>query len=1255
MHSQIRSDQPPPGSVVGDAYATGSGGPDISTRARLAGANTDLMEHPAGGILSSQNYSQNLLNQQQQQQQQGGIKNLIESNILVSTNPDNHKDDNETNQENNMEVAADDTKTKPMQQDINVSVNPTEQQATRLPNRDYFQQQAFNGHRQYAGSQSHGGTMCAFQQQQQQLPQTTRSPRNQQIRQPLITSTNKSSHNNSKHGGGDQNEINQAPAKNQQPADQAQANTQVDLIQPGQMVKDRWKIISKIGTGGFGSIYEAYDCLSKENIAIKIESATQMKQVLKMEVAVLKKLQGHNHVCRFIGCGRTEKFNYVCMSLQGKNLAELRRSCTVSSSRAAFSLSTTLRLGRQILKAIKSIHSVGFLHRDIKPSNFAMGRHQANMRTVYMLDFGLARQYISTVSLGGCRPEVRPPRPAAGFRGTVRYASVNAHRNIEMGRHDDLWSLFYMIVEFVNGALPWRKIKDKEQVGKMKQVYDHRLLLRHLPSDFKLFLEHIEQLNYYTEPDYAMLFNIFDRCIKRRGIQMDDPYDWEQQIDTNTATASILNASKVQLENEMIPNMLFQESKLLSPQRRAQPMQQLFMSPNQQHLQQQENSPMNTNSNLDHTNPRRDAFNDNQAFVAATQESSRKKSITGSHYLNQNLVFSDNQTASKQAINEEQSYQMQASSSNKGAKKSNSAIITRQTRNKSDNDSNQILMYQKQVQYGQPQQSGDYEAEQQQQHQTKPQQIDSLSRQANFFDASTNRSPRESPIVIKTQEMDESLHMRPLGSTEKRVTGKQLSPNEKKTFFKTEVRLIKDEDTQRGGIEHKPFITLTGPGTNHARKTETTSPRRPSSALIDEVDESNVVQGFETDQSRYKMKTFDDDIGSRGFVASFSSSTNRRPASSNSTQSSAITRAANDSDNQSCLKPMSARSQSVKSYCHALDDSLQRSPFKIHKRKTPVKTDSSQNLSTDYRIHHALGSCSGRGSIQAASPPYSANSSQTRRSSLSCELRGQFTSGLQVDSLHQYHDQRVSSADMSITQFACADDYVYGSGNQHGDNKYGHCGVTIASKANLPFSDEDASNDDREDYEFTQKSKRDPDETGAQVHQPNDPDAFSHCMQALDINEKNLELSRAVESPRLQIESISRKEPAQLSNRAKFYQYGRSTSFPCCFNDADESKGDIPSNFKQKHDYISTSNVNASRGLSYECLPWHMFGKQNHSARSENSMINQATNAVFRTKSDSIVQDCPYRAVSPSYLISNISHQHKTRNNESLPAINLQV
>uniref|UniRef100_S4RI75 Protein kinase domain-containing protein n=1 Tax=Petromyzon marinus TaxID=7757 RepID=S4RI75_PETMA len=225
-----------------------------------------------------------------------------------------------------------------------------------------------------------------------------------------------------------------------------------------------------------------------------------------------------DHVCRFIGCGRNDKFNYVVMQLQGRNLADLRRS----QPRGTFSLSTTLRLGRQMLEAIESIHAVGFLHRDIKPSNFAMGRLPSTTHKCFMLDYGLARQY--TNSSG----EVRPPRAVAGFRGTVRYASINAHRNKEMGRHDDLWSLFYMLVEFTVGQLPWRKIKDKEQVGLIKERYDHRLLLRHMPTDFHIFLDHVSTLDYCTRPNYQSIHSCALHIMRERSITENEPYDWEK-------------------------------------------------------------------------------------------------------------------------------------------------------------------------------------------------------------------------------------------------------------------------------------------------------------------------------------------------------------------------------------------------------------------------------------------------------------------------------------------------------------------------------------------------------------------------------------------------------------------------------------------------------------------------------------------------------------------------------------------------------
>ena len=38
----------------------------------------------------------------------------------------------------------------------------------------------------------------------------------------------------------------------------------------------------------------------------------------------------------------------------------------------------------------------------------------------------------------------------------------------------------------------------------MKEKYDHRTLIKHMPSDFKQFLEHIQGLAYFDKPDYAV-------------------------------------------------------------------------------------------------------------------------------------------------------------------------------------------------------------------------------------------------------------------------------------------------------------------------------------------------------------------------------------------------------------------------------------------------------------------------------------------------------------------------------------------------------------------------------------------------------------------------------------------------------------------------------------------------------------------------------------------------------------------------------
>ncbi|CAF0748363.1 unnamed protein product [Adineta steineri] len=297
-----------------------------------------------------------------------------------------------------------------------------------------------------------------------------------------------------------------------------------DILIKGDLIKSRWRITQKIGGGGFGQIYQAYDKLRRELVAVKVESNSQPRQGIRMEVTVLRRIQNREHVCELFSGGISTLYNYMVMTLLGSSLSELRKNL----KEQCFTLSTTLRISLQILQAIESIHSIGFLHRDIKPSNFAIGRK--NVRQIFILDFGLARKYTDYDQ------HVRPARIEAGFRGTIRYASVNAHNNRELGRHDDLWSFFYMLIEFLIGSLPWSKIKDKESVGHIKETYDYTRFLTNLPDEFNKFLEHINELNYDDKPDYDFLRSLFNSSIQRLGFHDDDIYDWEKSIEQKPIT-----------------------------------------------------------------------------------------------------------------------------------------------------------------------------------------------------------------------------------------------------------------------------------------------------------------------------------------------------------------------------------------------------------------------------------------------------------------------------------------------------------------------------------------------------------------------------------------------------------------------------------------------------------------------------------------------------------------------------------------------
>ncbi|VDM95615.1 unnamed protein product [Thelazia callipaeda] len=293
-------------------------------------------------------------------------------------------------------------------------------------------------------------------------------------------------------------------------------------LKVGTIVKFQWEVLRRIGEGGCGLVFQVINMKKPGHFAaMKIEPIGMISddQILKMEVHVLKKLNKSKHACKLYAAGKGTNYYFLVMTLLAKSLCELRKHCP----NQRFTLSTSIRLCMQCLEGIEDLHNIGFIHRDVKPSNFAMGRKPTTMRTVFMLDFGLARQYCEFDKKGEAK--LREPRKMVPFRGTIRYCSVNVHRRDEQGRHDDLWSLLYMTVEMILGTLPWSNM-NRARAELCKQSSE-KTLVSSLPIEFHLFLKHLKKLNYNHKPDYKMLQNLLLQVLVKDEHTLADPFDWE--------------------------------------------------------------------------------------------------------------------------------------------------------------------------------------------------------------------------------------------------------------------------------------------------------------------------------------------------------------------------------------------------------------------------------------------------------------------------------------------------------------------------------------------------------------------------------------------------------------------------------------------------------------------------------------------------------------------------------------------------------
>ncbi|KAK2958441.1 putative Casein kinase 1 [Blattamonas nauphoetae] len=290
------------------------------------------------------------------------------------------------------------------------------------------------------------------------------------------------------------------------------------------VVGGRYKVGAKIGSGSFGVIHKGTVPGTDEEYAVKFEPGNTRMPQLFYECKLYRHLLGGTGIPAVKWYGKEGAHNVMVMDLLDKSLEDIM----TSKKGNKFGLKTTIMLADQMICRMEYLHSHDYIHRDIKPDNFLMGR-QKKKGILYMIDLGLAKRYRDAST-----HQHIPYREDKGLTGTVRYASINAHRGIEQSRRDDLESIGYVLLYFMRGNLPWQGLKIDNRTQKFKAICEMKMtipietLCKDIPREFGLFLKYAKELPFDAKPDYFYLRRLFRSLFLKSGFTLDFVYDWTE-------------------------------------------------------------------------------------------------------------------------------------------------------------------------------------------------------------------------------------------------------------------------------------------------------------------------------------------------------------------------------------------------------------------------------------------------------------------------------------------------------------------------------------------------------------------------------------------------------------------------------------------------------------------------------------------------------------------------------------------------------
>jgi serine/threonine protein kinase len=202
----------------------------------------------------------------------------------------------------------------------------------------------------------------------------------------------------------------------------------------------------RLGEGGFGEVFKAYDTFLDRWVAIKVSKvkADFPELRLRNEVALVNKLPAHPNVARYEEC-------YTFNTLSGEHdfgilqYYELGNLLQLLQKRP-LTLNQRYTLLSNLLEGIRFIHAQNIIHRDIKPQNILIVKRD-DAYIPKITDFGISKSLQSSKGTQFSNSLIGA--------GTIAYSSPEQLADHSIRKNTDLWSFGVIAFQVLTGELPF--------------------------------------------------------------------------------------------------------------------------------------------------------------------------------------------------------------------------------------------------------------------------------------------------------------------------------------------------------------------------------------------------------------------------------------------------------------------------------------------------------------------------------------------------------------------------------------------------------------------------------------------------------------------------------------------------------------------------------------------------------------------------------------------------------------------------------